>query len=266
MSYVKIGLVLLKIGAIIAMFCLGIRAHQKRSGCTIATFILAAYSAVLVGLIVLDLTTKYIAGYFVLILFSNYLNFLGLIVIMRNLPTREGLGLKKETDIYAWCMHGLYILCIILTIFVIRPKCTHHKVYPMSLNWACCLFLINAIYQFVQHYRNYGLKWEDKEILQNATKHDVYGDCYDHKDAVTGKTESHSMTVDKLEVIFKRMMKWYLWFQIFVACYNVVIQFFGRGFLHSRGDLACLGHGNLWEYETTLGEVFIALHMFCIIT
>jgi len=95
--YVKIGLIILKIGIIILMMLLGIRAHHRRSGCSVTIAILGAYSVVLVGMIVLDLTVKYIAGYFILILFSNYLNFLGLMVVLRNVPTSEGAKLRKDT-------------------------------------------------------------------------------------------------------------------------------------------------------------------------
>ena len=169
-SYVKVGIIILKIGFIILMMLLGIRAHHRRSGCTISIAILAAYSVVLVGMIVLDLTVKFIAGYFILILFSNYLNFLGLMVILRNVPTLEGAKLRKDTQLYYWIMHGLYGLCVLVTAFWLRPKCIHEKVYPVCLNFACCLFLINAGYQFVQHYRGYGLKWSEDKIEHQSTR------------------------------------------------------------------------------------------------
>lgn len=78
---------------------------------------------VLVGLCILDLTTKYIALFFVLILIANYLNFIGFIFILRNVPTEEGQKLRKNTTIYMWVMNGLYIVVVFLACTWLRPVC-----------------------------------------------------------------------------------------------------------------------------------------------
>ena len=66
--------------------------------------------------------------------------------------------------------------------------------------------------------------------------------------------------------MFQTMMKWYFWFQVFVSVYNIVMQVLGRTVLHDTGDLACVGKGNQWVYQTIWGETFVTLHIFCVLT
>lgn len=52
--------------------------------------LLVAYIFCLIGLIVLDMTQKIIAGFFIIILACNYLNFLGFYKILDTLPGLPG--------------------------------------------------------------------------------------------------------------------------------------------------------------------------------
>jgi hypothetical protein len=217
---------------------------------------------ILVCLCVLDLTSKIIAAFFVLILVANGLNFAGMIAIMRNVPTIEGRRLKKNTSPYMWIMCGLYGVVILVALFWLKPVCQNGKAYPYVMNWAGFLFLINAGYQFVMHYMNYTLTWEGKDAeFDGQSRVEIFGDTY-----VAENGQFKPMDTEKLKTVFNRMMKWYFWFQVFVCVYNVIMQILGRTVLHNSGDLACVGNGNQWVYQTIWGETFITLHIFCVIT
>lgn len=88
-----------------------------------ATPILLAYSIILVALCVLDLTAKIIAAFFCLILIANFLNFAGMMAILRNVPTEEGHRLKANTTPYMWVMCALYAGVLLISIFWLRPVC-----------------------------------------------------------------------------------------------------------------------------------------------
>jgi len=198
-SYLKISLIILKVGAIVLMMALGICAHVKRSGCTISSFILAGYITILIGMCVSDFTTKYIAIFYGMILVANYLNFLGLVVILRNVPTNEGHKLKQSTTPYVVIMNLLYLLCLLLSIFWVRPVCQYEKVYPYVMNWAACLFLLNAVYNWAMHMTNYGMKWEGEDAVVNkdSTRRDIFGMKYHNKEG-----EEYELSTEKLQTTF----------------------------------------------------------------
>ena len=95
----------------------------------------------------LDLRTKYIAGYWILILASNYFSFLGFYKILTVMPGTPGEVAKRRTKWYFRIMNGLYVIALLLA-FLPRfgPYCTATKVYPPCLNWASMLFIINFIF------------------------------------------------------------------------------------------------------------------------
>jgi len=113
---------------------------------------LLTYCVVLVGMVILDLTIKWIFLFFICIFVANYLNFIGLLMILRNILTHEGHVLKAKTNIYMWVMNGLYIVLLIMACFITPPVCQHKKVYPFVLNWAGIMFLINAGFNFILYY------------------------------------------------------------------------------------------------------------------
>lgn len=104
----------------------------------------------LIGLIVLEETTKYIFGYFIMVTASNYFNFLGFYKILGNLGGAPGEALREKTKWYFRVMNGLYALTLLLS-FVPRfgPTCTSEKVYPPCMNWASTLFLVNFVFNMI---------------------------------------------------------------------------------------------------------------------
>ena len=96
------------------------------------------------------MTTKYIAGYWILILASNYFSFLGFYKILTAMPGRPGEVVAEKTKWYFRVMNVLYLFSFVLA-FVPRfsPTCTATKVYPPCLNWAAMLFIINFIFHVV---------------------------------------------------------------------------------------------------------------------
>lgn len=101
----------------------------------------------LTGLIVIDLRTKYIAGYYIMIIVCNYCSFLGFYKILTQLPGKPGEKMWDSTKWYFRTMNVLYAVTLGLS-FIPRfgPYCTATKVYPACMNWASCLFIINFIF------------------------------------------------------------------------------------------------------------------------
>lgn len=80
----KIAIVMIMMAIAICMY------RNKYKKWTMVPFIFAFYILALGGLIALDLTTKYIAGYWILILASNYFTFLGFYKILTAMPGKPG--------------------------------------------------------------------------------------------------------------------------------------------------------------------------------
>ena len=66
--------------------------------------------------------------------------------------------------------------------------------------------------------------------------------------------------------LFRKQMNAYLFFQGFLVLCNILIQLWGRVFVHQSGFLGCTERGFQWLYTTITGEVFVACHMMLIIT
>ena len=220
------------------------------------------------------MTTKYIAGYFFLILASNYFNFLGFYKILSNLPGKSGEVLKAKTKHYFLVMNILYACSLALS-FIPRfgPRCTSEKVYPACMNWASSLFLINFVFHCVIALnKDYflGVKREASE--------DGYVACDDNDkqvdDDVSEKSGEHAghdwNDCEKAEMLgkkmFRRQMNMYLLFQSVVAIVNVAIQLWGRVFVHDSNFLGCTAGGFQWLYITKTGEIFVGCHMVLIVT
>ena len=60
------------------------------------------------------MTSKYIAGFFLLIYLSNYLNFLGFYKILDTLPGAPGIKLRLTTRWYFITMNCLYAVTFLL--------------------------------------------------------------------------------------------------------------------------------------------------------
>jgi len=99
-------------------------------------------------------------------------------------------------------------------------------------------------------------------VEPNSTRKEIFGNTFHDKE----DDKTKDMTTEKLKEVFDSMMKWYFWFQVFVSVYNIIMQILGRTVLHNSEDLACVGNGNQWVYQTVWGETFITLHIFCVLT
>jgi hypothetical protein len=107
---------------------------------------------ILIALIAFDLGTKYIAGFYILVFFSNFINFLGFNYLVRKLRTPERKLLRKRTNLYFLLMNMMYIVCFFMS-FTNRfgPWCTDDELYPPVMNFATVLFVFNAAMHFLMH-------------------------------------------------------------------------------------------------------------------
>jgi len=124
---------------------------------------------VLIGLILFEFTTKYIFGFFGLVLLANYCNFLGFMIMLRHLKTPEQSMMIKHTNWYLIFMNFLYGLTIGLA-FITRfgPYCRLGKLYPPCMNFVNGLFILNYFFHLYMHRQNYWLKWHDYEEIRPA--------------------------------------------------------------------------------------------------
>ena len=127
--------------------------YSKFKKCTMIPILLTFYSICLVLLIVLDMYKKLIAGFFILIFFSNYFNFVGFYKILDHLPGQAGIQLRDKTRWYFIVMNVLYALTLLLAFIpMFGPECRANKVYPACMNWTANLFIINFIFHCVIKY------------------------------------------------------------------------------------------------------------------
>ena len=124
------------------------------SHCSLLRLTSVSFSQQLLSLLMLDLSSKYIAGFFILIYLANLFNFLGFYKILDTLPGAPGEKMRRRTRCYFVFMILLYIATLALA-FVPRfgPFCTSEKLYPPVLNWTACLFLINYVFHLVMNCR-----------------------------------------------------------------------------------------------------------------
>ena len=101
-------------------------------------------------LLVMDVTVKIIPVFFVLILLANYFNFVGFNYILKNLPCMHGRILRKRTRFYFFTMHCIYVVVAVMAAWPpFYPMCREGKPYPLVMNLASCLFLVNYIFHLV---------------------------------------------------------------------------------------------------------------------
>ena len=161
-------LFLLNVGLISYLMINAIYYRRKKLGHYDAvTAMLVINILVLVGLLVFEYTTKYIVGFFGLVLLANYCNFLGFMIMLRHLKTPEQAMMIKHTNWYLIAMNCLYALTVGLT-FVARfgPYCKASKLYPPCMNFVNGLFILNYLYHLYMHYKDYWLKWHDYEEVR----------------------------------------------------------------------------------------------------
>ena len=247
----------------------------------------------------LDLKTKYIAGYYIMIIVCNYCSFLGFYKILTTLPGRPGEQMWQSTKWYFRSMNVLYAITLGLS-FIPRfgPFCTATKLYPACMNWASTLFIINFIFHVVMACRkNYyfeegsivGENFQRAETvaldtlnnsqpgllnslpgsLQNSVLMSEPGNQNVDESVAESKLSAKDWEQNEdflAKRLFKKQMNVYLIFQGFLVFCNIAIQLWGRIFFHNSGQLACTERGFQWMYTSIKGELFVATHMMLIIT
>jgi len=89
-EWVKRVLVILKVSLICFLMANAIYYRRKKFGrYDIVTAMLVINIFVLLGLLAFEFGTKYIFGFFALVLLANYCNFLGFMIMVRGIKTPE---------------------------------------------------------------------------------------------------------------------------------------------------------------------------------
>lgn len=161
--YCKLVFIFGKIVVTVYMLLLAILARLRKFGEYEQISIQMTVNIILLcAVMAFDLGTKYIAGFYLLVFFSNFINFLGLNYLVRKLRTPERKLLRKNTNLYFLIMNILYIVCFVMTLTnEYGPWCTPTQLYPPVMNFANVLFIMNACMHFYMHMKGYWLKWED---------------------------------------------------------------------------------------------------------
>lgn len=254
-----------KIAIVMVMMMIAICMYRtKYNKWTMVPYLFGVYILVLGGLIALDMTTKYIAGYWIMILVSNYCSFLGFYKILTNMPGRPGEVVQERTKWYFRIMNVLYFLSLVLG-FVPRfgPQCTATKVYPPCLNWAAMLFIINFVFHCVIACKK-DYFFEEGSIVHEELVPEIADDFVAANNASQvsdGSMRTHSVhnsSVHDSQIsqhhwesqedhlskkLFRKQMSVYLGFQGFLVICNICIQLWGRVFVHSSGFLGCTAGG-----------------------
>ena len=195
-----------------------------------------------------------------------------------------------STKWYFRTMNVLYAVTLGLS-FIPRfgPYCTATKVYPACMNWASCLFIINFIFHITIACR--------KDFYFAEGSITIIEDDYQPAERLVQEGQNQSVNLSNLsgsnieqklnssvaesqltakhweddqdrlsKRLFRKQMNAYLFFQGFLVFCNILIQLWGRVFVHQSGFLGCTQRGFQWLYTTITGEVFVACHMMLIIT
>jgi hypothetical protein len=116
---------------------------------------------ILIALILFEIGSKYVAGFYLLVLLQNYINFRGFCYLLRNLNTEENAMLVNSTDLYYYSMNLMYFLTFMISFTSSYGPFCRKTIYPAVLTFSSGLFVINALFHFYLHSRNYWLKWEE---------------------------------------------------------------------------------------------------------
>ncbi len=117
LHYCKLVFVFGKIIVVSYMLILAILARLRKFGHHDQITIMMTVNIILLcAVIAFDLGTKYIAGFYLLVFFSNFINFLGFNYLVRKLRTPERKLLRKRTNLYFLIMNMLYMICFVMTL------------------------------------------------------------------------------------------------------------------------------------------------------
>ena len=214
----------------------------------------------------MDFTMKLIPLFFLLVLLANYFNFVGFFYIMKNLPSNRGRNLRKRTKTYFVTMNCLYLGVLALS-FVpgFRPMCTDEKVYPVVMNFASCLFLLNYMFQWVIRC-NKDWFMADEGLLPESTEPTTAlnesgeGEFVERKLSWEHKVDSVALR----KQMFNKQMSFFMCFSTILVCINVSIQVLGR-LVSEEKILGCAEKGYQWLYTSLIGSLFVTAHIVQII-
>ena len=124
--YAKLIFVFGKIVVVCYMLICAILARLRKMGRYDQISIMMTVNIIILcAVIAFDLGTKYIAGFYILVFFSNFINFLGFNYLVRKLRTPERKLLRKRTNLYFLIMNILYMICFVMTLTAeFGPWCT----------------------------------------------------------------------------------------------------------------------------------------------
>jgi hypothetical protein len=206
-----------------------------------------AFIIILVSLIAFDLGTKYIWGFYLLVFFSNYINFLGLNYLVRKLNSPERKILRRRTNFYFMLMNLLYMFNFVMTFTeTFGPWCTKTHLYPEVMSYSSWLFVINFFFHCYMHYQNYWLRWEEHPRM---------------KFVLGREKELGWEPIDKLKPMFLMQMKVFLVFQALTFGVILAIHFLIRVYIDKKSFLGCSANGLEWIYLRVEGSMFLLLHM-----
>lgn len=207
---------------------------------------------ILITLLFFDLGQKFIAGFYLLVFFQNYINFLGFNYLVRKLRTPERKLLRKKTNLYFLVMNTLYLINFILT-FTKKygPWCTQTNLYPPVLDFTAILFIFNAMFHFYAHYNGYWLRWEKHPYLAQMIGHEE---------------ERGWEPIMECKAIFLKQMDVFVMFQGLICSILLAIHLMVIWYIDplQNNYLGCTADGMQWIYETIQGSMFVLMHMACI--
>jgi len=134
--YLKLCMVVLKVGLICTMMTTGIVKRRLKHGkFDSVTALFISYIVILLGLCAFEFGTAYIFAFFILFAAANFLNFVAFMVMLRHLKTPERHIMRKHTNAYLIVMSLLYVAIFILCIFrPFGPFCKSESLYPPVLS------------------------------------------------------------------------------------------------------------------------------------
>lgn len=168
LQYLKLLLILVQVLIVGWMLTDAILARLRKFGGRYdqPTIMFGALIIILIAIIAFDIGTKYIAGFYILVFLSNFINFLGMSYLVRKLKTPERKLLRRKTNFYFLIMNLLYMVCFVMSFTnEYGPWCTNNNLYPPVVNYATVLFFMNAAYHSYMHSKGYWLRWENHPRL-----------------------------------------------------------------------------------------------------
>lgn len=191
-------------------------------------------------MIIFDFTSKYIYGFYFLILSANFTTYLAFMHVMRSQDTPEGPRMKAKTQRWFTIMNILYGLMLPLAVIpYTAPVCNSIMIYPGSMLACNVMFLLNAgFYFYARHYNFFADNADESAPLIDK-----------------GKSAEHN---EKRRKIFSEQMKSYGNYLYILSTIQVIIILLARVYIDEGDYLACTGGGYQWLYTNVRGELFIA--------